>query len=166
MSRIEIIQLGCVLVFLLVAIVGSRVGYSLHLRWYVNSLLRRLGHSKEELTFSFDKMVYAIPLPTNQPELLEAGIEQYRIVEEYDSWVYPQLIGIRVMLRTTKGTDRLVAYISADTLWIPLLEKLLVEGKIDRKTYGKISTYKLMLPSTQSDTLTEAFGQMRKKKFT
>lgn len=165
LSHSEAFQLGCVLFFVLVSVLGSRYGHGLYLRLYVLSRLKRLGYTADDLTFSFDKMAYAVTLPTNQPELLQAEIGQFRVVREYDSWVYPRLKGVRVMLREPSGVERLIAYLAVDRLWIPLLEKLLVEGKIDRTTYQKISAFKLMLPSTQAETKKEAFLQIRKRKF-
>jgi hypothetical protein len=165
MSVNAVIQLGCVLVFFTVVLLGSRYGYKLYLRLFAKGKLKRFGFSLDDLKFSFDKIVFAIPLPTNQPELIQAKIGSFRTVEEIDSWVYPRLNGIRVLLKTEHGAEQLVAYLSVERMWLPILEQLLVEGKINRDTYRRISSCKLILPATKAEIIDDVHNQIHKKRF-
>lgn len=149
-----------------IALLGSRWVYLLNVRIFSkNELKRRDNASLEELKFSFEKMVYAIPIPTNQPSIIQAGKERFRIVEDFDSWIYPRLNGIRVLLKPQQGDELLIAYLSTDQFRVPILDRLLVDGKISRQIYRRISAAKLTMLSTKAEIIGEVYSKIHNKRF-
>ncbi|MBW7476368.1 hypothetical protein K0T92_16665 [Paenibacillus oenotherae] len=160
------LQSGILLLIAAFALLSSRYGYSLNLRMFAKRQMKRFGYkSLKDLKFSFDRMIYAIPLPTNQPSIKQAKMESYRIVEDFDSWIYPQLNGIRVLLTPKQGEELLIAYVSTEQFRMPSLDQLLIEGKINRTTYRRISATKLTMLSTKTEIIEEVYSQIQNKRF-
>lgn len=163
---VNALQTILLLLIAVVALLGSRWGYLLYLQLFTKGQLKRLDNtSLEDLKFSFDRMVYAIPLPTNKPAIVQAEKERFHIVEDFDSWIYPRLNGVRVLLKPKQGEELLIAYMSADQFRVPILDRLLIDGNINRQIYRRISATKLTMLSTKEEIIGEVYSKIHNKRF-
>lgn len=127
--------------------------------------LKKLGYEQKDLNFSYDRVVYTISLPTNRPDIMGADKGDFRFVEEYDSWIYPQLSGVRIELNQEQENPKLIAYLPIEQFRLPLLDQLLVDRVISGETYRRICIYKLILPSTRNEMIDEVYKQIHNKRF-
>lgn len=153
------------LAIFVVSLFCSKYGYKFHLLLRTKFKLKRAGYRLEDVKFSFDRMVYTISLPTSQPDIMRADKESFRIVEEFDSWIYPRLKGVRILLRPGLGNAQLISYMPMEEFRQPLLDQLLLEGEITEGAYRRISACKLMLPSTKAEIIDEVYKQIHNKRF-
>ncbi|QMV41228.1 hypothetical protein [Cohnella cholangitidis] len=155
----------CLFGIFIIGLLFNRKNYSLALRLFASRKLMRLGYKLEDVKFSFDRMVYTVSLPTNQPDIMRANKENFAIVEEFGSWIYPQLNGIRVVLNPGQGNAQLIAYLPIEQFRLPLLDQLLLDGKIKAEVYRRICACILILPSTKDEMIGEVYKQIHNKRF-
>lgn len=159
------VQSVILLCLFVIGLLLSKYGYRIILRLFTKNKLKQLGYKLEDVQFSFDRMVYTISLPTNQPDIIRAAKENFAVKEEYNSWIYPQLIGSRVVLQPVQGHDQLIAYLPVEQFRLPLLDNLLMDGKITEEDYRRISECKLILPLTKAEIIDEVYTQIHNKRF-
>jgi hypothetical protein len=155
----------CLLGVFLLGVLFSKAGYKLILKHSSSKKLLRLGYKLEDVKFSFDRMVYTVSLPTNQPDIMRANKEQFLASEEFGSMIYPQLSGIRVLLNAGHGNAQLIAYLPIEQFRLPLLDQLLLDGKIKAEVYRQICACILILPSTKQEMIGEVYKQIHNKRF-
>lgn len=155
----------CFVIAASIAILLSRPCYYTHLRLYTHFRLKRLGITLDDLKYSFDEIIYIISIPCNNPAILAAPKESYRMEKVILSPVYPELKGVRILLTLGSHEDQMVAYMATDRFRFPLLDKLLLEGSIDQAAYIKFSACKLISPATRQAILHEVHTQIHQHRF-
>jgi hypothetical protein len=139
----------------------SRPLYHLYLRYGVPWWAHRWGLSPEGLAFSFDRMVYVVPVPNHDPLVLKATPADVAVEVQVIGRLFPQLQGARVMLRTPDGAGRPLAFMALAQMSSPMLDEAQLEGRIDARTYGLICASHLVQPATLRAMCDEVLLQLR-----
>jgi hypothetical protein len=157
---IELTFITGVLVFLMTTALTSRRLYNFSMKSYSRQVTAHFGFKVSELHYSYDQMIYFISLPTTLPYVKSAVKEDLIIEQDYSSYFYPVLKGIRISLND-KGQKLSLAYLPIGNFRLPHLDKLQNEGSIDEHTYLKISTSKLLHPKTLQEVREEVYKQLQ-----
>lgn len=149
-----------VLLFVFILVASGRYFYCLELRWAARRLARKLGLDILNLAYSFEQIVYFVSLPSNIPNIRLASPENLVIKLDYRSLFFPRLFGLKMYLQTDK--ERIVlAYLPIKDFRLPALDKLQEEGKIKESDYLKMSTCKMIHPTTLKEISDEVFKQLQ-----
>jgi hypothetical protein len=157
---IELTFIMGVLIFLMTAALTSRYLYSFSMKSYSRQITAHFGFKVSELHYSYDQMIYFISLPTTLPYVKSAVKEDLVIEQDYSSFFYPVLKGIRISLND-KGQKLYLAYLPIGNFRLPHLDKLQNDGQIDEQTYLKISISKLLHPKTLQEVREEVYKQLQ-----
>lgn len=157
---IELTFIIASLIFLVSIALTSRPLYNFSMKNYSKSITSQYGFKVSELHYSYDQMIYFISLPTSLPYVKAAVKEDLIIEQDYSSYFYPSLKGIKIYLNL--NAEKLyLAYLPIGNFRLPHLDKLQQEGRIDEQTYLKISTSKLLHPRTLQEVREEVFKQLQ-----
>ncbi len=157
---IELTIIIAALVFIFTAVLTSRPMYTFSMKNYSKRVTTQYGFRVADLHYSYDQMIYFISLPTTLPYIKEAVKEELIIEQDYSSFLYPELKGIKITLEHD-GEKLYLAYLPIGNFRLPHLDKLQQEGKIDEAAYLKISTTKLLHPDTLQEVRDEVFKQLQ-----
>jgi hypothetical protein len=157
---IELTFIMGVLIFLMTAALTSRHLYSFSMKSYSRQITAHFGFKVSELHYSYDQMIYFISLPTTLPYVKSAVKEDLVLEQDYSSFFYPVLKGIRISLND-KGQKLYLAYLPIGNFRLPHLDKLQNDGQIDEQTYLKISISKLLHPKTLQEVREEVYKQLQ-----
>ena len=146
-------------------LLGSRLFYRLHLRRYARYRLAQLGSSLEEVKCSLDRMIFLVPLPTYEEDLRRASVADIGVEMDVSGWLFPELKGIRVMLLGPMSSQRQIAYMIADQFTSPTLDRLLLGGKLDRRSYGLVCRSLLVQPGTLAEIRSAAHKRLQSGPF-
>lgn len=124
-------------------------------------ILNRYGLKLEELHYSFEDITYLVHVPTQNPALLEARLEDLYCRKEFVSFLYPRIKGVRIYAKTRQEGDIPVAYLPIDRYTLPVLRLLQMKGYLDEETYRRISGCKLVHPGTLKEIMSEVYRQLR-----
>lgn len=149
-----------VLILLTVLLLASRLFYDRHLGSYGHRKLAQLGHSLKDVRCSLDRMIYLVPLPTYEEALRKASEADLAVEMDLRGWIFPELKGIRVALQGA-NTERQIAYVIADQFTSPTLDRLLLDGKLDRHSYGLVSRSLLVQPATLAEIRSTAHKRLQ-----
>lgn len=158
------ISLLYIIVFLSITILGSKYFYFMYLKYFTNKTLEKLNYNLKDLKYSYEEIIYFVPLPSNNPIISNSSRNDLYVKKELISPIYPSIKGIKVILKNKKDKDILIAYLAKDNFRLPTLDKLLFYKKIDINTYSKIVSYKLIHPVTIKEILDEIYIQLTKVK--
>lgn len=156
----EVTFISAFLFFLITSFLTSIPFYNLSMKQFTKRIPARYGFKVSELNYSYDQMIYFISMPTSLPYVKAAGKNDLIIEHDYSSFLYPLLKGIKISL-ITNGQKLHLAYLPIGSFWIPHLDKLLQDGKIDEQTYLKISASKLLHPKTMNEVREEVYKQLQ-----
>lgn len=157
---IEMTFIMAVIVFLMTAALTSRPFYDFSMKKYTKRVTSKFGFKVSDLHYSYDQMIYFISLPTTLPYVKAADKENLIIEQDYSSFFYPVLKGIKISLKFN-GQKLYLAYLPIGNFRLPHLDKLQQEGSIDEQTYLKISTSKLLHPKTLTEVREEVYKQLQ-----
>lgn len=157
---IEMTFIMAVIVFLMTAGLTSRPFYDFSMKKYTKRVTSKFGFKVSDLHYSYDQMIYFISLPTTLPYVKSADKEDLIIEQDYSSFFYPVLKGIKIFLKFN-GQKLYLAYLPIGNFRLPHLDKLQQEGSIDEETYLKISTSKLLHPKTLTEVREEVYKQLQ-----
>jgi hypothetical protein len=149
-----------VVVFIATLLLSSKFFYILGLKSFTKRLAMRNDLNILELSYSFEQMVYFIPLPSNLPIIKNATKEDISIDCDYTSLLFPRLSGIKIYIQG-ETESLILAYLPIKDFRLPTLDQMLEQGKIDGHSYLKISTYKLIHPNTLKEISDEVFKQIQ-----
>jgi hypothetical protein len=149
-----------IIIFIGTILCTSRFFYIFDLKTLAKKLTSSLQIDVLNLDFSFEQMVYFIALPSNIPSIKNAKIEDLIIEHDYTSLFFPKLAGIKIRIHSDPE-KRILAYLPIKGFRLPTLDRMLEQGKINDSTYLKISTFKLIHPSTLKDISDEVFKQLQ-----
>lgn len=147
-------------VFMATILLTNRYFYFWELKSSTLKLARELNLNIFELNFSFEQMVYFISLPTNIPTIKNAKLNDIVIEFDYISPFFPKLSGIKISIQSITE-KRTLAYLPTKLFRLPALSQLLQQGKISIEDYLKISSYKLIHPSTIEEIKKEVYLQLQ-----
>jgi hypothetical protein len=133
--------------------------YRMELKSISKKVKKSLGVDILQLHCSLEQMVYFVSLPSNLPILQNAKREDLLLKCEYTSIFFPQLAGVEISIQNGKE-KLLLAYLPIKNFRLPRLDRLLEEGKINETNYLKISTYKLIHPSTMKEIKEDVYKQL------
>ncbi|WP_423406865.1 hypothetical protein AABM38_13280 [Heyndrickxia sp. MSNUG] len=157
---IEMTFIMAVIVFLMTAGLTSRPFYDFSMKKYTKRVTSKFGFKVSDLHYSYDQMIYFISLPTTLPYVKAADKDDLIIEQDYSSFFYPVLKGIKISLEFNEQKLYL-AYLPIGNFRLPHLDKLQQEGYIDEQTYLKISTSKLLHPKTLTEVREEVYKQLQ-----
>jgi hypothetical protein len=157
---IELTFLMALLAFLLAAALTSRPLYDFSMKKYTKRVTTKFGFRVSDLHYSYDQMIYFISLPTTLPYVKSTVKEDLIIEQDYSSFFYPVLKGIKIYLKYN-GHKLYLAYLPIGNFRLPHLDKLQQDGGIDEQTYLKISTSKLLHPKTLTEVREEVYKQLQ-----
>ncbi|MBT2692485.1 hypothetical protein [Bacillus sp. ISL-55] len=157
---IELAFILAALFFFMASALTSRPLYNLSQRHYSNRVTAHYGFKVSELHYSYDQMIYFISMPTTLPYIKNALKEDLIIEQDYSSYFFPILKGIKISLKQN-GENMYLAYLPIGNFRLPHLDKLQQEGTIDEQTYLRISTSKLLDPSTLQEVREEVYKQLQ-----
>ncbi|MFT9599301.1 hypothetical protein [Mesobacillus sp.] len=157
---IELAFILATLFFFMASALTSRPLYNLSQKHYSNRVTVHYGFKVSELHYSYDQMIYFISLPTTLPYIKNALKEDLVIEQDYSSYFFPVLKGIKISLKQN-GENMYLAYLPIGNFRLPHLDKLQQEGTIDEQTYLKISTSKLLDPGTLHEVREEVYKQLQ-----
>jgi hypothetical protein len=157
---IELALILASLFFFLVSALTSRPLYNLSQKYYSKRVTAHYGFKVSDLHYSYDQMIYFISLPTTLPYIKDALKEDLVIEQDYSSYFFPLLKGIKISLKQ-HGTKLYIAYLPIGSFRLPHLDKLQQEGTIDEHTYLRISTSKLLHRDTLQEVREEVYKQLQ-----
>jgi hypothetical protein len=157
---IELPFILATLFFFMASALTSRPLYNLSQKHYSNRVTAHYGFKVSELHYSYDQMIYFISMPTTLPYIKNALKEDLVIEQDYSSYFFPVLKGIKISLKQN-GENMYLAYLPIGNFRLPHLDKLQQEGTIDEQTYLRISTSKLLDPSTLQEVREEVYKQLQ-----
>jgi hypothetical protein len=149
-----------VFIFAATIILSGPLFYKVELKAFTNKALKALSLKVVELDFSFEQMVYFISLPSNLPVIKSAKKDDLSLELEYSSLFFPRLTGVKIYIKTN-GEYVIVSYLPIKDFRLPKLDQLLESGKINQSDYVKISSTKLMHPSTLNQIKDEVHKQLQ-----
>jgi hypothetical protein len=149
-----------VFIFAATIILSGPLFYKVELKAFTNKALKALSLKVVELDFSFEQMVYFISLPSNLPVIKSAKKDDLSLELEYSSLFFPRLTGVKIYIKTN-GEYVIVSYLPIKDFRLPKLDQLLESGKINQSEYVKISSTKLMHPSTLNQIKDEVHKQLQ-----
>lgn len=157
---IEMALILAFLFFFLASALTSRPFYILSQIYYSKRVTKQYGFKVSDLHYSYDQMVYFISLPTTLPYIKEALKEDLIIEQDYSSYFFPLLRGVKVSLKQN-GEKLFLAYLPIGNFRLPHLDKLQQDGTIDKQTYIRISTSKLLHRNTLKEVREEVYKQLQ-----
>lgn len=157
---IELAVILSTLFFFMASALTSRPLYTLSQKHYSNRVTEHYGFKVSELHYSYDQMIYFISMPTTLPYVKNALKEDLVIEQDYSSYFFPVLKGIKISLKQN-GENMYLAYLPIGNFRLPHLDKLQQEGTIDEQTYLRISTSKLLDPGTLQEVREEVYKQLQ-----
>ncbi|MGV2938919.1 hypothetical protein AB5I83_04960 [Mesobacillus sp. LC4] len=157
---IELALILAALFFFLASALTSRPMYILSQKYYSKRVTNHYGFRVSDLHYSYDQMVYFISLPTTLPYIRDALKEDLIIEQDYSSYFFPLLKGIKISLKQN-GEKLFLAYLPIGNFRLPHLDKLQQEGTIDEQTYLRISTTKLLHRDTLQEVREEVYKQLQ-----
>ncbi|WP_226676330.1 hypothetical protein [Mesobacillus jeotgali] len=157
---IELAFILATLVFFMVSALTSRPLYNLSQKHYSNRVTAHYGFKVSDLHYSYDQMIYFISMPTTLPYIKNALKEDLVIEQDYSSYFFPVLKGIKISLKQN-SENMYLAYLPIGNFRLPHLDKLQHEGTIDEQTYLRISTSKLLDPGTLQEVREEVYKQLQ-----
>lgn len=146
--------------FFMASALTSRSLYNLSQKHYSKRVTAYYGFKVSELHYSYDQMIYFISMPTTLPYIKNALKEDLVIEQDYSSYFFPVLKGIKISLNQ-HGENMYLAYLPIGNFRLPHLDKLQQEGTIDEQTYLRISTSKLLDPGTLQEVREEVYKQLQ-----
>lgn len=161
----EFIQFVSVTLFLVISIFGSRCFYYLYLMYFSNGMMKKYNFKLKDLKYSFEEITYFVTLPSNNPLIASASRRDLYAEKEFISLLFPSIKGLKIIVRNQVGEEQFIAYLARENFRLPLLDKLIFQGKIDQATYDRINSYKLMHPSTVREILNEVHNQLHHNKY-
>ncbi|WP_102262924.1 hypothetical protein [Mesobacillus jeotgali] len=157
---IELAFILATLVFFMVSALTSRPLYNLSQKHYSNRVTAHYGFKVSDLHYSYDQMIYFISMPTTLPYIKNALKEDLVIEQDYSSYFFPVLKGIKISLKQN-SENMYLAYLPIGNFRLPHLDKLQHEGTIHEQTYLRISTSKLLDPGTLQEVREEVYKQLQ-----
>jgi hypothetical protein len=149
-----------IIFFISIIFLSSRFFYSMELKSVTRGLTQSQGFHILELDYSFEQIVYFVSLPSNIQEIKDAKQSDLMIKLDYKSLLFPRLSGIKIVIKN-ETENIILAYLHVKDFRLPALDQILEQGKIDEREYLKISTYKLMHPTTLKEISDEVYMQMQ-----
>jgi hypothetical protein len=146
--------------FFIASALTSRPLYNLSQKHYSKRVTASYGFKVSELHYSYDQMIYFISMPTTLPYIKNALKEDLIIEQDYSSYFFPVLKGIKISLKQ-HGENMYLAYLPIGNFRLPHLDKLQQEGTIDEQAYLRISTSKLLDPGTLKEVREEVYKQLQ-----
>lgn len=159
------ITIQSIIVVALIAwtLVLSQWFYRLHLHMYTSYKLKKLKYTLEEFTYSLEEIIYFVTLPSMDPNLTGAKPEEIIVKPDFDSVLFPQLTGVSVLIGQPGGERRVIAYLTVEQMGTPLLDSLLMQGLINRRSYHTMSAYRMLQPSTFHEIRLEVHRQLQSR---
>lgn len=147
------------IVFVGTLLFTSRPCYRLMLRRISKREATRLNVSLQDVSFSFDQMVYFIALPTTIPTARDASIDELVIEPYFESYFFPEVNGIHVSVQA--GQDNIpIAYLPLSDFSIPILDRYLETGVIDERTNHVIRAHMILHERTAQAIREEVYQQL------
>ncbi|WNF35275.1 hypothetical protein RJD24_12455 [Bacillaceae bacterium IKA-2] len=156
----EFIFITSIFLFLATIVLTERSFYHLAMKLTEMHFDKKYGYSIVNMSFSFEQMVYLVMLPSNSPVFREAKKEQLSIDYDYSSYMFPNIKGISVNLKSNNEQVTL-AYLPIDNYRSPVLDKLLKEGIINLNTYRKINACKIRHPKVKKVIIEDVFKKLQ-----
>ena len=153
--------LSVMIIFII--ILSSPLFYRFYMFWYVSAKLRKLKFELGEITYSLEKMIYFVTLPSIDSEITNAQPEQVIVHADFDSLLFPRFEGLRIMLRDSNKKERVIAYLSAEQFGVPMLNNFVVQKLITEKSLQRISAYRMMHPTTIHEIQMEVHRNLTQK---
>lgn len=156
----EVTLLIIILAFLSLIMLSSRYFYILNIKVSTKKLMLLHQFDALTLSYSFEQIIYFHPLPSNIPTIKYAKKKDILIKYDYHFFFSPYLRGIHIYI----GNDQqkiLLAYLATNHLRFPTLDILMKQEKIDKDSYLKVSTYRLIHPQTLQEVTNEVYHQMK-----
>lgn len=148
-----------VVVFVGTLLFTSRPCYRLILRSIAKREAARLNVSLQDVSFSFDQMVYFIALPTTVPEARDASKDELVIEPYYESYFFPEVNGIQVSVKSGQDTIA-IAYLPLGDFSLPILDRYVETGVIDERTNRIIRAHMIIHERTSRAIRDEVYHQL------
>ncbi|MFD2673149.1 hypothetical protein [Marinicrinis sediminis] len=161
----SVLVISGVILFFSCLLLSSRPFYRLYLKHVTRRVMKKHQMNVDELMTSFEEVIYLIPLPNNTPYIKNATIEQFYIVEDWSSWLYPELRALRVFLTNPDGPDQLIAYYSMKHFTLPSLAKLEFHHVISSEVYQKVATCRMLNPDLLAQLIQEVYTRIHKTRY-
>jgi hypothetical protein len=135
-------------IIIILIVLSSQLFYRLYMYWYVSWKLRQLKFDLGEITYSLEKMIYFVTLPSIDSEITSAEPDQIIVRADFDSMLFPRFEGLRIMLRDSHKKERVIAYLSAEHFGVPMLNNLFINQTLSAAAQNRISAFRMMHPTT------------------
>lgn len=131
MSEFSVMMMA--VTFIGTILLSSRPCYLFILRHIAKREAAALRISLQDVSFSFDQMVYFIALPTTIPEVRDARKDELIIEPYYESHFFPDVNGIQVSVKSGQEVIP-ITYLPIDDFSLPILDRYLETRTIDERT--------------------------------
>lgn len=155
-------SLSCLILFAVVGVAFSRTFYFFFLKHASRRIYRRVGCQPTDAEFALHEMTYCITIPNHDPDIIAAGKEDLRVQVLQDSWVYPNIYGVRVVLTLSNQSELTVAFLRLKQYRAALLDKLLFDGAIRPHEYDWIAAAHLIAPQTIERIRNQVYEEIHK----
>lgn len=142
----------------------SRPCYRLILRSIAKREAARLNVSLQDVSFSFDQMVYFIALPTTIPEVRDAMKEELAVEPYYESYFFPDVNGVQVSVKSENAVVP-IAYLPIDDFSLPVLDRYLETKTIDERVNRTIRAHMIVHERTLEAIRDEVYHHLHKDRF-
>jgi hypothetical protein len=124
---VEIVFILASLIFFMASALTSRPLYNLSQKYYSYRVTAYYGFKVSDLHYSYDQMIYFISMPTTLPYIKDALKEDLVIEQDYSSYFFPVLKGIKISLKQN-GENMYLAYCrSATSVFLILINSSRME---------------------------------------
>ena len=155
------LTVAAVLLFLVLSLLFSRQLWQRYLHHFSRRCLQQLGYTYGELKYSFEEIIYMVSLPTPNPVLQQATVNNIHIEVEHGSLLYPTARALRVVFTDRHGVRQLLAYLSFDRFHVPILDEANALKKIKDSDLTKVSIFLFHHPKIHREIIEEVLRKLR-----
>lgn len=159
----EVIVLSFIIIMVMFILFTARFFYLYNIRMTTKRILSRINIHPSELNFALEKLVFFESLTSHHPIINQVKKENIIIKHDYDSLLFQQINGLKVLIKGEKETI-LLAYLTVDDFRLPLLDLLQYEGILNDTQHRIISINQLTLLETVYEIKTEIYARLQQNK--
>lgn len=158
----EVMVFSIAIIMVTIVILTSNYFYLIETKSVAKKTLKRLNISSSQLNFTLEKLVFFESITSHHSVISHAKKENIIIKYDYDSLLFQELKGIRILIRGEHETI-LLAYLTVDDFRLPLLYLLQYENKISESLHRTVAINQLSLPETIAEIKTEIYVRLQKQ---
>ncbi|CAM3477338.1 hypothetical protein [Marinicrinis lubricantis] len=159
------ISIVSLLLFMMIVVMLSRRAYFSFLRRVSAKTLRRIGLSLDELDFVLHGLIYYLPIPSHDPDILASRLEELHVHVQLKSWLYPSVLGVRVSMKMKSGKEITAAYLNRHEYRAALLDRFSQEGRISDREYEWIASAHLIQEQTKEQIRQHVYEEIHNRRY-